>query len=200
MTRLIGCALVLTGAGLCVGGCSTTNAWPVAQSQAVAWNVDAAIPPSARVPRGHRLLGYVVGRGTGVYTLQADPTEPDGRTWVQTGDEGGDLFDDVGDPIGHHGNDSWSTNNGNQVSAQPVTTVPQNNGTQWALYRATSNQGHGALGSANYVLQVHTTGGPPHPTDRDPIGTQVRAQYSADYYFYGPLVPATRVNRGGVGG
>ena len=144
MMRMIGYALVLTGAGLLVGGCSTTNAWPVARNQAVAWNVDGAIPPQLRVPQGHRLLGYVVGRGTGTYTLQADPTEPDGRIWVQTANEGGELFDDVGDAIGHHGDNTWSTNNGNQVTGQPVAAVRQNNGTQWALYRATSNQGKGA--------------------------------------------------------
>lgn len=199
MTRSLCCALFLTGAALAVGGCSTTDAWPLARNQSVAWNVDPKIPPQARVPQGHRLLGHAIGRGTGVYTLQADPADPDHRMWVQTGDEGGDLFDDLGNGIGHEGGNSWSTNNGNQVTGDAVARVPQHNGTQWALYRATSQQGTGVVGSSDYILQVHTVGGPSKPSANDQVGAQVRAQYSADYYFYGPVVPQTRVERGGIG-
>jgi hypothetical protein len=199
MTQSLCCALFLTGAALVLGGCSTTDGWPLGRNQSVAWNVDPKIPPQARVPQGHRLLGHAIGRGTGVYTLQADPADPDHRMWVQTGDEGGDLFDDLGNGIGHEGGNSWSTNNGNQVTGDAVARVPQHNGTQWALYRASSQQGTGVVGSSDYILQVHTVGGPSKPSPSDQVGAQVRAQYSADYYFYGPLVPQTRVERGGIG-
>jgi hypothetical protein len=85
------------------------------------------------------------------------------------------------------------------VTGDAVAWVPQHNGTQWALYRATSQQGTGVVGSSDYILQVHTVGGPSKPSASDQVGAQVRAQYSADYYFYGALVPQTRAERGGIG-
>ena len=191
MTRSLCCALFLTGAALVVGGCSTTDAWPLAQEPVVAWNVDPKIPPQARVPQGHRLLGHAIGRGTGVYTLQADPANPDHRMWVQTGDEGGDLFDDLGNGTGHEGGSNWSTNNGNQVTGDAVARVPQHNGTQWAYCAPPRSRAADVSAAPITSSRCTPSVGRRNPQRATRRGPRIRAQYSADYYFYGPLVPQT---------
>ncbi|HXE53886.1 MAG TPA: DUF3455 domain-containing protein [Tepidisphaeraceae bacterium] len=189
---------VLLGLGAAMAaGCSTTDVWPLARNQSVAYNVDASIPDTVRAPRGHILLGHVTGRGVATFTLQADPRDPDRVAWVVTNDEGGDLFDEGGHVIGHRSGDTWAGNNGSQLSAQPVAHVHQRGRLPLALYQATGHEGRGLLAEAQFVQRVHTVGGPPVAAIRHAdVGTSIRAEYAADYYFYGGIPAQNRVERG----
>lgn len=192
--------LSLTCLGLAAAGCSTTDSPVISRPQSVAWNVDSRLPSAVRDPAGHVLLGHVVGRGVETFTLRADPDYPDHAYWAPTRDEGGDLLDEDGNVVGHHEGNSWAMRDGGQVSAEPIATVPQRNGTSWVLYQAASHEGGGLMGSARFVQQVHTVGGPPASAMRTnpAIGSEFRAEYSADYYFYGSVAPQThRVSMGG---
>ena len=184
--------LILLGAFSALGmaglGCSTTDVWPLARPQSVAYNVNPAIPSAVRPPAGHVLLGHAVGKGVETFTLQADPANPDRRIWVATSDEGGDLLDDTGRVIGHHSGNDWSLDDGT-ISGDVVGMVPHGNHAPWLLVR-TSSHGDRGLAKAHYVQQIHTRGGPASATRAD-VGTQVRAPYTADYYFYGPLATRT---------
>ena len=184
--------LSLACLGIAAAGCSTTDNCLIGQPQSNAWNVDAGVPAVVRAPSGHVLLGHVVGRGVETFTLQADPNEPGRVIWVPTGDEGGDLLDDEGNVIGHHERNSWAMRDGGQVSADPIAAVPQRNGSSWALLQAASHEGGGLMGSAEFVEQLHTVGGPPAALSGGTAGAQFRAEYSADYYFYGSVAPQTR--------
>ena len=189
-------ALLTLGAAI-TAGCSTTDVWPVARSQSVAWNVDPSIPDSVSAPKGHVLLGHVTSRGVATFTLQADSRDPDRVTWVVSNDEGGDLFDEEGHVIGHRSGDTWAGNNGSQLSAQPVAHVHQRGRVPLALYQATGHEGRGLLAEAQFVQRVHTVGGPPAAVLRNAdVGTSIRAEYAADYYFYGAIPAQNRVERG----
>jgi hypothetical protein len=184
--------------GLAMSGCSTTDNPLISKPQSNAWNVDARVPAIVRAPSGHVLLGHVVGRGVETFTLQADPNDPDRVAWVPTKDEGGDLMDEEGNVVGHHEGNSWAMHDGGQVSAEPIAAVPRRNHMPWVLLQASSHEGGGLMGSARFVEQVHTVGGPPASLAHAAIGTEFRAEYSADYYFYGSVAPQTyRMSMGG---
>lgn len=186
--------LSLTCFGLLAAGCATTDSCLISAPQSNAWNVDARIPAIIRPPGGHVLLGHVIGRGVETFTLQADPNNPSHTAWVPTRDEGGDLLDEDGNVVGHHESNSWAMRDGGQVSADPIATVPQSNGSSWMLLQAASHEGGGLMGSAEFVQQLHIVGGPPIALAHvATVGTQFRAEYSADYYFYGAVAPQTRV-------
>lgn len=186
--------LSLACLGLATAGCATTDNCVISRPQSTAWNVDAQIPGIIRAPVGHVLLGHVVGHGVETFTLQADPYNPDRAVWVPTHDEGGDLLDEDGNVVGHHESNSWAMRDGGQVSADPIASIPRPNGSSWILLQAASHEGGGLMGSARFVQQLHTIGGPPAALAHvATIGTQFRAEYSADYYFYGSVAPQTRV-------
>lgn len=189
----LACPLIALGAI----GCSTSDSGLITRPQSNAWNADAKVPDVVRAPAGHVLLGHVVGRGVETFTLQPDPYYPDRLIWVASHDEGGDLMDDDGNVVGHHEGNSWAMRDGGQVSADPIAEVPQRNRKPLALLQAASHEGGGLMGSAEYVEQLHTLGGPPAAA-RGTVGTPFRAEYSADYYFYGAVASQTR--RGAMGG
>jgi hypothetical protein len=178
--------------GIATAGCSTTDNPLISRPQSAAWNVDARVPAVVRAPAGHVLLGHVIGRGVETFTLQSDPNEPGRSIWMPTGDEGGDLLDDEGNVIGHHERNSWAMRDGGQVAADPIAAVPQPNGLSCVLLQSASHEGGGLMGSAEFVEQLHTVGGPPKALSGGTPGTQFRAEYSADYYFYGAVAPQTR--------
>lgn len=181
------CALLAAAAV----GCSTTDNCLITRPQSNAWNTDPNVPAVMRAPDGHVLLGHVVGRGVQTFTLDADPNHPDRLVWVASRDEGGDLLDDDGNVVGHHEGNAWAMRDGGQVSADPIAQVPQRNRKPLTLFQAVSHEGGGLMGSAEFVTQLHTVGGPPVAA-RGTIGTQFRAEYSADYYFYGAVASQTR--------
>lgn len=117
--------------------------------------------------------------------------------WVVSDDEGGDLMDDGNRVIGRHSGRTWTLRNDGQVTAEPVGHIPLRGHLPWALLAATGHEGRGMLAQTEFVQQIHTVGGPPAQALRhaDP-GTSIRAEYSADYYFYGPVAAQTRVERG----
>jgi hypothetical protein len=191
-------ASLLLGSFVCLSGlgCSTTDVWPLRRPQSVAWNVDPSIPVLAKAPQGHVLLGHAIGRGVQVYTCQDDRSG--GREWVLSGVDA-DLLDDDGNQIGRHytsGGPTWEFTRGGKVVAQRLVTVPQRDAAPWLLLGVTSKDGGGTLGHADYVQRLHTSGGlPPATCDSSDAGRQIRVQYTADYYFYGPLAAPTRTER-----
>jgi hypothetical protein len=179
--------------GIAAVGCSTTDSCLITRPQSTAWNTDAQLPGIVQAPAGHVLLGHVIGRGVETFTLQPDPYDPNRTVWVPTRDEGGDLLDEEGNVVGHHESNSWAMRDGGQVSAEPIASIPRSNGSSWVLLQAASHEGGGLMGSAQFVQQLHTIGGPPAALAHvATLGTQFRAAYSADYYFYGAVAPQTR--------
>jgi hypothetical protein len=179
---------------LVAGGCSTTSSGLITRPQSVAWNVDPAIPDAIRAPKGHVLLGHAVGRGVATFTSEVSPTDPNHAIWVVTHDEGGDLLDDWGHRIGHHEGNNWSIEGGSGLTSASIAQVPMRRTAPWKLMATTSHSGNGHLSHAEFIEQLHTFGGPA-ATARNELGTQVRAEYSADYYFYGAVAPQTRTDR-----
>lgn len=176
------------------GGCSTTSNGLITRPQSVAWNVDPAIPDAIRAPKGHVLLGHAIGRGIATFTSQASPTDPNRAIWVVTHDEGGDLLDDSGHLVGRRDGNNWAINDGSQLTSQPLAQVPMRRTAPWKLMSTTSHSGDGLLSHSEFIEQLHPVGGPAAAAHND-LGTQVRAEYSADYYFYGAVAPQTRTDR-----
>ena len=181
--------------GLLAGCASQTDVWPIAKSQSVAWNVDPVIPGAVRGPTGHVLLGHLTGVGTATFTLQADANDANRLIWVMTDDHGGELVDDAGHVAAHTDGTHWVSEGGQRLTAEPIATVSRPGRVPWVLYRASGAEGSGMFGEAQFVQQIHTIGGPRRAAGQE-AGAQVKVQYTADYYFYGPIAPQTRINRG----
>jgi hypothetical protein len=182
---------------LSTGCTSATDGWPLAKYQSVAWNVDRGIPRAVRAPTGHVLLGHLTGRGTATFTLQADPRDPNRLIWVMTDDHGGELFDDEGHVVAHRDATHWSGENGLRLTTEPLASVARPGHVPWMLSKTTggSESGGSVLGSAQFVQQTHTIGGPRRLAGQE-AGAQAQADYTADYYFYGAMAPQTRIERG----
>jgi hypothetical protein len=178
------------------GGCtSATDGWPLGKNQSVAWNVDPVIPRAVRAPTGHVLLGHLTGRGTATFTLQADPRDANRLIWVMTDDHGGELLDDTGNVVAHRDGTHWAAENGQRLTTEPVASVSRPGHVPWVLYRTSGAESGGLFGGTQFVEQIHTIGGPRRSTSQE-AGAQMQAEYTADYYFYGPIAAQTRLERG----
>jgi len=147
----------------------------------------AALPENLRVPEGQPLLLRAAARGVQIYTCKAKAAEPAAFEWVLKAPEA-ELFDQNGAKIGrHHAGPTWETADGSRVVGEVVQRWPVQGAVPWLLLRAKSNEGAGALASAEYIQRIDTIGGvaPSAGCDAAHAGAEVRVDYSANYDFYG---------------
>ena len=155
------------------------------------------VPPELDVPAGAVLKIQDHGVGVQIYTCtasgDADAGVDAGATtyaWVLKAPDA-QLFDWLTNvQVGTHGaGPHWtSTVDGSVVNGTKVAQVdaPLATAIPWLLLRATSTSGMGVFSDVTYVQRVNTTGGkaPAAGCDSTAVGTEVRVDYTADYYFY----------------
>jgi hypothetical protein len=155
-----------------------------------------SIPPALEVPSGAMLKIHDRGVGVQIYTCTAsggvDAGVDGGATtyaWVLKAPDA-KLFDAANDQVGTHGaGPNWtSTVDGSVVNGTKVVQVdsPLVTAIPWLLLRASSTSGTGVFSDITYVQRLNTMGGkaPATGCDSTMVNTDVRVDYSADYYFY----------------
>jgi hypothetical protein len=233
MTMLLGAGCASSGSGstnnqtaLPTGGGGAAGAGSYDTGTAgvagTAWLVPPAFPPGLAPPPGASVKLHAHAVGAQIYTCTAgDATGTDGGAaagagatttyaWVLKAPDA-KLYDSSGTQIGTHGaGPSWTWRDGSVANGAKVAEVaaPTADAISWLLLRVTSTSGAGLLSDATYVQRLNTAGGraPATGCDASTVGTDARADYSADYYFYSgggvatwltaPEVPAGTAVRG----
>lgn len=169
------------------------------------------VPSALAVPADAKVVARFHATGAQVYVCSL-PKQPApataappaaGYAWILQRPDA-TLHDAAGAVAGKHGaGPSWTSNDGSSVTAQKVAqaNAPLAGAVPWLLLRATSTSGHGVFHAVTFVQRVATKGGkaPDHGCDAKSAGTETRADYSADYYFFTGAAPAAAPSAGAAG-
>jgi Protein of unknown function (DUF3455) len=148
------------------------------------------VPDNLDVPAGQVVLLKALAKGAQIYTCKAKTETPSKFEWTLKAPEA-ELFNKKGEKIGkHYAGPTWEANDGSKVvgeikvraNAPDATAIP------WLMLKAKSHEGSGRFSKVTYLTRVHTVGGkaPTQGCDASHGGAEVRVDYTADYYFYGP--------------
>ena len=163
------------------------------------WLMPPAFPAALTPPAGATVKLHAHAVGAQIYTCTAaGGTSADGGAagdagaptyaWVLKAPDA-TLYDSTGTQVGTHGaGPSWTWRDGSIANGAKAAEVaaPAADAISWLLLRVTSTTGAGLLGDVTYVQRLDTAGGraPATGCDASTLGTDTRADYSADYYFY----------------
>jgi len=156
-----------------------------------AWLAPPAVAPALVVPAGATPKIHDHAEGAQIYTCTATAGADGGATtyaWVLKAPDA-ILYDAGGAQVGTHGaGPHWtasdgSTANGMKVAEQPS---PSSDAISWLLLRVASTSGTGVFSDVSYVQRVGTNGGkaPADGCDATTVGTDTRAPYTGEYYFF----------------
>ena len=151
------------------------------------------VPAALRVPPGARLVARFHATGAQVYACAASAAGP--FAWTLKRPDA-TLFDAAGAAAGTHGaGPTWTAKDGSAVVGEKVAQAdaPAATAIPWLLLRAKSTSGKGQFSPVTYVQRIETQGGKPPATgcEAAKVGSESRASYSADYYFFvGGTAPA----------
>jgi len=143
------------------------------------------VPAAIRVPAGAKLIEKLHATGAQVYGCAAT----DGKFGWTLKRPDATLTDAQGGEAGKHGaGPSWTAKDGSAVTGAKVAQAdaPVADAVPWLLLKATSTTGKGRLSGVGFIQRLSTKGGkaPPAGCDAAHAGTELRVDYSADYYFY----------------
>ena len=144
------------------------------------------LPAAIRVPSGASLLVRFHAVGAQVYTCSASANG--GPAWTLKA-PAAKLLDAKDNQVGTHGEGpSWTSNDGSSVRGRKIAQAdaPQVDAIPWLLLQATTHGGNGVFSKVEYIQRANTIRGkaPASGCDAGKVGVEVRADYSADYYFY----------------
>jgi len=143
------------------------------------------VPAAIQVPAGAKLVAHLRGMGDQIYKCTASGTafawalqRPDAKLKEMSGAEAGT----------HGAGPSWTAKDGSTVNGKKMAQAdaPAPDAVPWLLVQATSTTGKGRFSGVTYIQRLGTKGGkaPAAGCDAKTAGTETRARYSADYYFY----------------
>ena len=146
------------------------------------------VPEKLAAPAAEELILQAHASGSQVYVCQAGADQK--LSWVLKGPEA-DLFDSSGVPIGkHYDGPTWKYKDGSEVVGKVAARqeAPDATAIPWLLLTAANHSGNGVLSAVTSIQRIHTKGGQPPASGCDDSrrGDEVKAAYSADYYFYAP--------------
>jgi hypothetical protein len=155
------------------------------------WLTPPEVPPPIRVPAGQVLIAHDHAVGAQVY---ACTRLHDGTLAFMLEAPDAKLFDANQSAAGTHGaGPSWVATDGSSVHGKKLAQAdaPRPDAIPWLLVEATANDGGGLFSRVRYVQRVDTVGGkaPVAGCDVASLGAKARADYTADYYFFGALDP-----------
>jgi hypothetical protein len=156
----------------------------------LAWTAvdNAALPAALRVPPGHELRLWSVGKGEVRYACRRQAGAGGGYAWV-AGLSAGRLYDVYLREIGwSYGGPTWKSVDGSSVTGQPLAAAPAGEGhLPLQLLRALHASGQGTMQGVSYIQRLHTRGGaaPNRPCDARREGREMAVAYEAEFGFYG---------------
>ncbi|HEX3903685.1 MAG TPA: DUF3455 domain-containing protein [Polyangia bacterium] len=188
-----GCMMtLLLIAGCRTGASDSPNAGagtPAAAS--TAWLATGTVPAALAVPPGATLKLHDHGVGAQIYTCAAtsgaNGAAP-GHSWALKAPDA-KLYDARGVQVGTHGaGPKWTASDGSVATAKKIADSPSPlpDAIPWLLLRVSSTTGAGAFSDVGYVQRLGTVGGkaPLTGCDSTATGTELRVDYTAEYYFY----------------
>ena len=146
------------------------------------------VPAPLQVPRGQELLLQLHATGAQIYQCQAQ-RDASQFEWVFKFPEA-TLFTKRGRNFGkHYAGPTWEANDGSRVIGDMLASQqsPTAHAIPWLLLRAKATLGRGAFSNVKYIQRLNTVLGsaPAVLCRQDQSGQQLRASYSADYFFFG---------------
>jgi hypothetical protein len=146
------------------------------------------VPDALQVPAGEKVVLFVRGVGSQIYTCQAGT---DGKfTWTFKAPDA-ELHDRNDKIIGQHfAGPTWKLKDGSEVTAKAAAKIDSldPDSVPWLLLKVVSHSGNGLLSNVTHIQRLYTHGGQPpaEACDQARKGTETKSSYSADYYFYAP--------------
>lgn len=143
------------------------------------------VPAALAVPAGAKVVARFHATGAQVYSC----TSAAGLySWLLARPDA-TLADASGAVAGTHGaGPSWKSKDGSSVVGKKLAqaAAPEAGAVPWLLLGAASTTGAGQFTGVTFIQRVATKGGiaPATGCDATHVGTEVRASYSADYYFF----------------
>jgi hypothetical protein len=156
----------------------TFAALAVFSVSAVAQDFPAELAP----PQGATLLGRYAARGVQIYVCRVNGTT---REWDFKAPEA-ELTDAQGRPFAkHYGGPTWEADDGSKAVGKALVTepAPKPGAIPWLLLSADSSAS-GILAGVRFVQRINTSGGAGPIGTCPTVGSELRADYTADYIFY----------------
>lgn len=144
------------------------------------------VPDALQVPVDEKVVLFVRGTGSQIYTCQAGT---DGRfTWTLKAPDA-ELHDRNDRIIGQHfAGPSWKLKDGSEVTAKAAARIDSldPDSVPWLLLKVVSHSGTGLLNNVADIQRLHTHGGQPPAEGCDAAhkDSETKSSYTADYYFY----------------
>jgi hypothetical protein len=153
----------------------------------------AAAPPPApvqlHVPAGESLIKEFHATGVQIYECAPGKNDPGQFEWAFRGPEAKLLNSRGGSAGKHFTGPTWESNDGSAVVAEVIGSSPSPRPASipWLLLRAKGTAGNGVFTHVRFIQRLNTVGGSAPGTScrKEQAGQQLRANYSADYFFYG---------------
>ena len=147
------------------------------------------VPEKLAAPASERVVLQLHATGSQNYVCRAGADQK--FTWVFEAPEA-ELFDSRSKVIGkHYAGPTWQHSDGSEVVGKVVARqdAPEPDAIPWLLLTAASHTGNGILTGVTTIQRIRTHGGQPPAggCDDSHNGSKTKSQYSADYYFYGPV-------------
>jgi hypothetical protein len=144
-------------------------------------------PKELHPPANEQILLKVHAKGDQIYSCKADGAQ---FAWTLKAPDA-QLFDKDGKLFGKHfAGPSWEANDGSRVTGKAVANAPSPDADSvaWLLLTVVSRTGDGVLAHATSIQRINTKGGkaPASGCDAAHTGQEIRAPYSADYFFFAP--------------
>jgi Protein of unknown function (DUF3455) len=146
------------------------------------------VPEKLAAPESEVLVLQAHATGSQIYICQ--PGSDGKLAWILKAPEA-NLFNSKGTQIGKHfGGPTWKHNDGSEVIGKVVERAdsPDGDSIPWLLLTAANHSGDGILSGVTTIQRIHTKGGqaPTSGCDVPHRSSEVKVDYSADYYFYRP--------------
>ena len=152
---------------------------------------DTVVPASLQVPAGNRLFLHVYAKGVQLYRCTRDRADSNKFSWVNIAPVA-DLYtaSDYKTIAGkHYAGPTWEAKDGSRVVGKAVATVPSPDAhsVPWLRLDAIRHEGNGTMSQVLSIQRLNTKGGkaPVNGCDSSHTGSEARAPYEAEYYFYG---------------
>jgi hypothetical protein len=148
-----------------------------------------ATPVQLHVPAGESLIKQLHATGVQIYECAPAKSDPSQYEWAFRGPEA-KLLTSRGSAAGkHYAGPTWESNDGSAVVGEVIASSPspQPGSIAWLLLRAKGTAGNGVFTHVRFIQRLNTVGGsaPAQACRKEQAGQQLRAAYSADYFFYG---------------
>jgi hypothetical protein len=146
-------------------------------------------PVQLHVPAGESLIKEFHATGVQIYECAPGKNDPSQFEWAFRGPEAKLLTSSGGSAGKHFAGPTWESNDGSAVVGEVIGSSPSSHpgSIPWLLLRAKGNAGKGVFTHVHFIQRLNTVGGsaPGASCRKEQTGQQLRANYSADYYFYG---------------